>query len=191
VNAGRYAAKVRSMIIEIRNYLAASHLLNTEPSKWTAIVILDSQCNATDFVANHTTAHLLLRFDDITTPRYGKRMVDSRALQSALDFAADQEQLIVSCRAGQSRSAAVAHAICFQNNGATTANQILNPRRHYPNRHVIETVAPLLDDPTYLTTFDEWAREHANIKILDYFDEIKAEFDELEAQGARNLIVTP
>ena len=178
------------MIVQIRNYLAASHLLSTQPSSWAAIVIIDSQSKATDFVANHTTAHLLLRFDDITAPKSGKQMVDTRQLQLALDFAADQEQLIVSCRAGQSRSAAVAHAISFQNNGPDAANEILNPRRHNPNRHVIETVAPLLDDPTYLSTFEEWARAHAGVRLMDYIDEIEAEFDELEAQGARNLIVT-
>ena len=178
------------VIVEIRNYLAASHLFETQRGEWAAIVILDSQSSPTDFIESHTTAHLVLRFDDITTPKSGKTMVNSRSLQSALEFAADKEKLVVSCRAGQSRSAALAHAICFQNNGAAAANQLLNPQRHSPNRQVIETVATLMDDPTYLTTFEEWARQHAGVKLMDHIDEIEAEFDELEAKGARNLIAT-
>jgi len=179
------------VIVEIRNYLAASHLLETQSGEWAAIVILDSDSNATEFLQRHTVDHLLLQFDDITAPRHGRRMADVRSLQAALQFAEGRKKLVVSCRAGQSRSAAIAHAISFQYNGADAANQLLNPRRHSPNRHVVETMASLLDDPLYLSVFEDWTRQNAGIKLIDYLDEIEAEFDALEAVGARNLIVTP
>jgi len=177
--------------VEIRNYIAASHLLATQSGQWSAIVILDSQSTATDFIERHTVDHLLLRFDDITAPKQGRRMADVRSLQSALQFAAGREKLVVSCRAGQSRSAAVAHAISFQYNGADAASELLNPQRHSPNRHVVETMAPLLDDPLYLSAVEDWTRKNTGIKLTDYLDEIEAEFDALEAKGARNHIVTP
>ena len=176
------------MIVQILNYLAASHLLASEPAQWSAIVILDSRGTATDFVAQTSVEHLILRFDDITTPSSGKQMADPRSLRAALDFAVGKDKLIVSCRAGQSRSAALAHAICFQNNGADAANQLLIPARHQPNRFIIEAVAELIDDPTYLSTFDAWSNQYGDIKLMDHIDEIEAEFDALEALGARNLI---
>lgn len=90
-----------------------------------------------------------------------------------------------------SHAARPSHAISFQNNGADAANQLLNPQRHSPNRHVVKTMASLLDDPLYLSVFEDWTRQNAGIKLTDYLDEIEAEFDALEAVGAQNLIVTP
>jgi len=179
------------MIVEIRNYLAASYLLETEPQLWSAIVILDWQFTASDFVGQHTAEHLVLRFDDITTPRDGKHMVDEKSLQRAFDFASNKEQLIVSCRAGQSRSAALAFAICFQYNGPAAANQLLNPTRHKPNRRIIELASRFVDDPTFLSVFQRWEDQHARIRLMDYMDDIDAEFNLLKSQGARNLIVGP
>lgn len=116
-------------------------------------------------------------------------MVDTNAVQSALQFAINKDKLIVSCRAGQSRSAALAYAISFQNNGLAAANSLLNPTRHKPNHSVIELASRFIDDPNFLSAFQRWADQHASIKLMDHLDEIEAEFDVLESLGARNLIV--
>ncbi len=47
------------MKIVIRNYLAASFLLEQEPNAWDAIVILDSVLTHTDFVAEYARNHIV------------------------------------------------------------------------------------------------------------------------------------
>jgi hypothetical protein len=60
------------MEIAIGGYAAASLRLEREPKDWHALVLLDSDKRATDFVANHSCSHRYLRFDDIEDARPGK-----------------------------------------------------------------------------------------------------------------------
>ena len=100
------------MNIVIRNYLSGSFLLEQEPGVWDAIVILDSGMSNTGFVAQRARRHLYLQFDDVDSDAHGKRMPTSDDIRSALQFAQGSQNLIVCCRAGQSRSAATAFLIC-------------------------------------------------------------------------------
>lgn len=175
--------------IVIRNYLSGSYLLEQEPDTWDAIVILDSGLSHTDFVAQHARKHVFLHFDDVDSSIRGKRPPSTNDVKSALDFAADSRNLLVCCRAGQSRSAAIAFVICFQQLGAEAACQLLNPRRHVPNPLIVELAASLVDEPTLCQVFKSWQSDNQHIRLSDYFDDIEREFDALEMQGARNRIV--
>ena len=177
------------MEIAIRNYLSGSVLLENEPNVWDAIIILDTGISPTEFVAKHAKRHLYLRFDDITSNTPGKRTPTAEDLQSALDFAAESENLLVCCRAGQSRSAATAFIICHQRLGADAARGLLQPERHIPNSLLVDLAAQALNDSSILDTFNQWRTEHQHIKLSDHMDAIEREFDELESQGGRNRIV--
>jgi predicted protein tyrosine phosphatase len=177
------------MKIVIRNYLAGSFLLEQEPKVWDAIVILDSGLKPSDFVAQHAQKFIYLRFDDVTQSKVGKKTASSNDIRAALDFSKGAESLLVCCRAGQSRSAAVAFIIACQRFGSEKADQILNAKRHVPNSWIVELGANLLDDPHVLQAFAQWQRANANIKLSNYMDEIEREYDDLERQGARNRIV--
>jgi len=176
------------MELVIRNYLAGSFLLESESKVWDAIVILDSDCSPTDFVPQHACRHLILRFDDILIDAPNKRMATSRDIESALNFATGSERLMVCCRAGQSRSAAIAFLICHQQRGAAAAHQLLNPERHIPNSRIVALGTSFIDRPV-LQTFADWQAEHQHINLSDHYDDIEREFDALVARGARNLIV--
>ena len=177
------------MNIVIRNYLSGSFTLESEPNEWDAIVILDSGLAHSDFVAHHAARFLYLRFDDVISASQGKRLPTADDLQTALDFAVQSENLMVCCRAGQSRSAATAFLICHRLNGADAARDLLDPKRHIPNALVVEIGTRLTDDDSVGQTFQKWQIDHKHVNLSDYYDGIENEFDELEHKGARNRIV--
>ena len=177
------------MRIVIRNYLAASFLLEQEPLVWDAIVILDSGLKATDFVATNARRHLYLRFDDVGAATTSKRPPTISDIRKAMDFATNSENLLVSCRAGQSRSVAIAFLIAFQHMGSAAALNLLNPERHSPNSLIVKLGEQLVDAPMMLSTFNDWRERHQGIRPSDYVDDIEREFDELELLGAKNRII--
>jgi hypothetical protein len=177
------------MEIVIRNYLAGSLLLEEEPNAWDAIVIFDSDLSPSDFVAQYARRHIYLRFDDVIDATSGKRLPTSDDILAALEFSEQSEKLMVCCRAGQSRSAAVAFVIGCHGLGSETAGRILNAKRHRPNSLIVELGARLIDDPFVLQAFAKWQLANEHIKLSSYVDEIEREFDQLERKGARNRIV--
>jgi predicted protein tyrosine phosphatase len=174
--------------IRIAGYLAASVLLEREPKQWHALVLLDSGKEPTNFVQRHALSHLYLRFDDVEEPRANKQPPTSAQIAQALAFARGKDKLLVTCRAGQGRSAATAYLICCQERGVTEAVKLLDPTRHRPNRLVVALGDALMDLPDVMDHFDEWRRRHAHIQLSDYYDQMEKEFEALEAQGASNRI---
>ena len=175
--------------IVIRNYLAASFLLEQEPQIWDAIVILDSGLMATDFVATNARRHIYLRFDDVVAATTSKRPPTISDIRKAMGFATISENLLVSCRAGQSRSVAIAFLIAFQQMGSAAALSLLNPKRHSPNSLIVRLGEQLVDDPLMWSMFNGWRERHQGIRLSDYVDDIEREFDELELLGAKNRII--
>ena len=176
------------MEIRIESYLSGSHLLECEPEKWDAIVILDSDIPEPEFVAEMTQSHLFLNFDDIESPAWGKRIVSSQMVKSALRFAKKSQHLLVSCRAGQSRSSALAYTIAFENGGAELALKVLNPERHRPNEQVLEEAKQVCHDPGFIFNYRKWKDENARGSLSPYLLEIENEADLLIAAGAVNQI---
>jgi predicted protein tyrosine phosphatase len=174
--------------IRIGGYVAASYLLEQEPNQWHAIVMLDSGKTATDFVQTHTLSHLYLQFDDVEEHRENKRSPTKNLIEQALHFAAGKDKLLVSCRAGQARSVALAYVIACRELGATEAIKLLNPTRHRPNRLVVTLGDRVLETAAVLDQFDQWRQRNTHIRLSDYYDEIVAEIEALEAQGASNKI---
>ena len=179
------------MEILIRNYVAGSYLLESNPNSWDAIVILDSNTHASEFVDQHTRNSLILKFDDVTTSGNSKRPPTIDDVKSAIEFATNSDRLLVCCRAGQSRSAATAFSIAFQKLGSDVALELLNPKRHAPNPLIIDLASNIIDDPMFATIFHDWQSTNSDTKLTDYLDEIASEMDVMEANGARNRIVHP
>jgi predicted protein tyrosine phosphatase len=174
--------------IRIANYLAASFLLEREPAQWHALVVLDSGKQATDFVQTHARSFLYLRFDDVEEARTAKQAPTKTLIEQALTFARAKDKLLVSCRAGQGRSVALAYLIACRERGVPEALKLLDATRHRPNRLVVALGGALVEGPGVLEHFDEWRRGHSHIQLSDYYDDIEKEFEALEAQGARNRI---
>jgi predicted protein tyrosine phosphatase len=176
------------MEMRILGYVAASLLLEKEPKQWHALVLLDSGQKSTPFVEAHAPSHLYLHFDDIEQPQVGKQLPTALLIEQGLEFAKGKEKLLVTCRAGQGRSVAMAYLICCQERGVVEAVRLLDPTRHRPNRRVVEIGDALLGNPDILDRFTEWQDRHRHIKLSDYYDQLEKELDALEEQGARDLI---
>jgi predicted protein tyrosine phosphatase len=174
--------------IRIGSYLAASLLLEREPRQWDTLVVLDSGKKATDFLQTHARTSLCLRFDDIEQAHTGKQLPTRDEIEQALAFAKGKDRLLVSCRAGRGRSVALAYVICCREHGPVEALKLLDPTRHRPNCLVVRIGDTLLGDVGVMHWFEEWQRQHAQIHLSDYYDEMEKEFEELEAQGACNRI---
>lgn len=176
------------MQIRVASYLAASDLLQREPGRWDALVILDRDAELNPFVVKQTTRHCVLRFDDIERSTVGKQLVTRDVLAAALRFADESDRLLVTCRAGQSRSVATAYLIACQRLGTTDALGMLDPKRHVPNRHVVEVGASLLSADDAAEAFSSWQRQFSHVRLADYYDAIEGEIDALESAGIVNQI---
>jgi predicted protein tyrosine phosphatase len=181
----------RGVEIRFGNYLSASFLLEREPQQWHALVVLDSGMHPTDFVEAHARSFLYLRFDDVEEARPGKQAPTQALIKQALAFARAKDRLLVSCRAGQGRSVALAYLIFCREHGLPDALKLLDATRHRPNRLVVSIGDALLEGLGVLAPFDEWRRRHSHIRLSDYYDDMEKEFEALEAQGARNRICEP
>lgn len=179
------------MEVKIAGYAAASHLLEREPGRWHATVILGSGIESSGYAEARTRSCLCLRFDDVLGPQPGGIVPTQEAVRRGLDFARGKDKILVSCRAGQGRSAALAYPIAYQDRSPDEAISLLDATRHAPNRLVVKLGAAVLGDLAILDRFDEWRRDHRDIRLSDYYDEIETEFEELERQGARDLITMP
>jgi predicted protein tyrosine phosphatase len=177
------------MDIRICGYIPASFLLEHESGHWDTILVVDSTAAATDFVALHACRHLVLQFDDVECATVGRQAPTTEQIARGLDFACGSQRLLISCRAGQSRSAAMAYLAGCQVHGVEAAIRLINPKRHIPNRLIITLGAAILDMPDVLAAFEQWEETNRHIVLSDYYDEIERELDKLEAQGAVNRLV--
>lgn len=178
------------MEIRICSHLAASVLLQQQPGNWDVIVVLDSKAKPTAFVEQQSVRHLFLRFDDVVEGVDGRLLVTSDQIEAALEFARLSERLVVTCHAGQSRSAALAYIIACQKVGVDAAIHLISPKRHVPNRLVVHLGAAALELPECLARFIAWRDANANVSLATYYDEMESEVDELEAVGWKNEIVS-
>jgi predicted protein tyrosine phosphatase len=150
--------------------------------------VLDSRRSPTDFVQDHARSHLYLRFDDIEQAQAHREPPNAASIRQALEFAKGRDRLLITCRAGQGRSVALAYLIGCQHRGVTEALRLLDATRHRPNRLVVALGDTLLGDPGILDRFDEWRNRHAHIQLSDYYEQLEKDLDALEARGARDRI---
>lgn len=180
----------RSAIVEIRfaGYMAASWLLEQQPKKWHSLVLLDSGLRSTEFLQENSVSCCTIVMDDIEGPIQGKSMPSTTLVESALKFASGKPNLLVSCRAGQGRSAAMAYLISSLEHGVMEAISLLNPRRHRPNELIVALGDSLHKAAGILETFRRWRHENVHVRLSDFYEEMEREFDALESLGARNRI---
>ncbi|WP_425397790.1 hypothetical protein [Aeoliella sp.] len=176
------------MKITFGSYLQASQLLQADPRVWDAIAILDSDLALSPRISDFAQRHVVLRFDDITSAEQCKRLVEQADVLRAMEFVEESEACVVTCRAGQSRSAALAFALAYHLIGADAAAQLLNPRRHIPNLKVAEVASAALQNPAILQALVDWKHAHRDYRLADYYDEIEAEYDELERESVVNCV---
>ena len=101
---------------------------------------------------------LILLFDDKESASPDRNTPQKQHVRDALRFAEGLDELVVSCRMGTSRSAAIAFAVVAQRSGMVNAFQILNPIRHSPNALIISYVEELLELPYLIKAMESWKK---------------------------------
>jgi len=173
--------------IKILSYLACSDLLASHPKEWSVVVILDSDRTLSSFVEDKSIDFLKLKFDDIKRPRYGKMEPRIEDMTAALDFSRSRDQIIVCCRAGQSRSAALGFVLAYGKTG-DEAIGIWDPTKHKPNTKVLELAAEATGDARILELYDSWCKANKGTELSDYLDERICEIEQLESRGIEDWI---
>ncbi len=177
-----------NMEIRIGGYVPASLLLEREPGQWNALAVLDTGKVPTGFLRAQAASYSYLHFDDVERPFPGKTSPSELLIDQGLEFAKGKDQLLVSCRAGQSRSPAIAYLICCQEMGVEEAVKVLDPTRHRPNPWVIEIGSAVLGNAEIRHQFQDWCKRNSHVKLSDYYDDMEKEFDALSALGAKDRI---
>jgi predicted protein tyrosine phosphatase len=101
---------------------------------------------------------LCLKFDDIEFERTGYKIVEAKQIRQAIEWAKDKDKLIVACRAGISRSSAMAYLIAASKEGPQEAINILDMSVHQPNPLVIGIGSAILGQEIQ-DVFDEWIKK--------------------------------
>ena len=87
------------------------------------------------------------KFDDVWLTKHEKRgykLATRKQIEDILDWVEGKDELIVHCKVGKSRSAAVAYLIACKDNDPEVAITILDKNFHIPNEWVVELGAEIL-----------------------------------------------
>lgn len=100
---------------------------------------------------------LPITFDDIEYEAEHMTPPAKEHIKEILDWSKGKSDLLVHCRAGISRSSAVAYLIGCLDSSPKEAIKVLDPLLHWPNKLMVELGAEVLRNPdileTYLDTF--------------------------------------
>jgi predicted protein tyrosine phosphatase len=91
-------------------------------------------------------SHLALGFHDITMARNDAIEPQPKHIWEALNWASDKQDIYVACRAGVSRSSAIAYLIACTRMTPEQAVLILDPDRHIPNELLIKHGSRILGE---------------------------------------------
>lgn len=136
-------------------------LCDYDPNKYNVVSILEPNMEAPKEVRDHAKEYIPLNFHDIEYERDGYVHPTREHIEAALDWAKDKDDLVVACRAGISRSSAIAYLIqCTREHHPRLATEILTPLRHHPNSMIVKLGAEILKDKAVLDEYHKWMQSN-------------------------------
>lgn len=108
---------------------------------------------------------LCLIFDDSEFNHVGREIVSEHHIAEALEWAQDKPDIVVACRAGISRSSALAYIIECTRVEPEKALDVLDLNEHQPNRLVVQVGSDLLKDMDIIDQYDKWMGRMWNIYL--------------------------
>jgi len=135
---------------------SAIRFISNNP-KHPLIAIGESTNNEVKKLTSIAENCLCLIFDDIEFNHYiSKKIVSAHHIAKALEWAKDKPDIIVACRAGISRSSALAYLIECTRTEPEKALEILDLGEHQPNRLVVEVGSQFLKNANIASQYDKW-----------------------------------
>lgn len=146
-------------MITILSRSDAVKAISKDPNR-PIIAIGETNSDAVEAITSIAKNCLCLRFDDITTahPAYDKRRATKEQIEEAINWGKNKKDLIVACRAGISRSSAIAYLIECVITNPENAIKNLDYLKHQPNLHIINLGSRTLKNESIENTFDEWMK---------------------------------
>jgi predicted protein tyrosine phosphatase len=145
--------------IDILSYRDLTEKLTNEPNTHDVIycgMSWSDPNNVCDIVKSKAKSCLILYFDDIEWKKEGYQEPTERDVKEAISWAKNRDHIIVSCRAGVSRSSAIAYCIKCSETTPEEATNILTKGHHYPNSLIVKLGSDLLNKPSMVTTIKKW-----------------------------------
>lgn len=139
------AKRKKKMKILSRNRIR--QLVNENPNELDCIIIYEPNQNMEiNDILPLCKSYLELAFHDISSTREGYIEPKKEHVIKALEYAKNRKNLHVACRAGISRSSAIAYLIECQRTNPQEAIKILDSTKHMPNELLIHYGGQILGD---------------------------------------------
>jgi predicted protein tyrosine phosphatase len=134
----------------------AFKLLEANPGHWSVVFINNPGEPLPVWVKKLSKDVLHLQFDDILFPSKSLKMPDVDDVLDAMEWTKTKEDVLFTCHAGASRSAAMAYVCACQEFYPEDAIGILKPGIHTPNQKIVQFGVEALKDKRILEVFKEW-----------------------------------
>jgi len=142
-------------MIKIMSRKAAIRFIEKNPNH-PLIAIGESTGNSVRELTSIAKNCLCLIFDDVEFNHFSRTIVSEDHIETALEWAADKPNIVVACRAGISRSSALAYLIECTRVEPEKALDILDLNEHQPNRLVVKVGSDLLRNIDIADQYDKW-----------------------------------
>ncbi len=155
------------MNLKILSRKEMADFLTTEESKTYAVIVMTGADD--DYliksIKNNAKDLLIMEFDDVEldSPEVRERYDPPQKshVEQALAFSKGKGDIAVACRAGVSRSSAIAYTILTTKVGAEKALECLKMGHHRPNRLMVRYAEEILGE-TEMVKLTEPFREYLN-----------------------------
>jgi predicted protein tyrosine phosphatase len=134
----------------------AFKLLSANPGHWSVVFVNNPTEPLPNWIPKLSKDYLHLQFDDIVFENKRLKMPDIDDVLDALEWTKDRGDVLFTCHAGVSRSAALAYVCACQDYYPEDAIKLLKPGVHNPNQKIVQFGVEALKDKKLLEVFKEW-----------------------------------
>jgi predicted protein tyrosine phosphatase len=134
----------------------AFKLLEANPGHWSVVFINNPGEPLPVWAKKLSKDVLHLQFDDIIFPNKRLKMPDIDDVLDAMEWTKERDDVLFTCHAGASRSAAMAYVCACQEFYPEDAINLLKPGVHTPNQKIVQLGVEALKDKKIMEAFKVW-----------------------------------
>lgn len=138
---------------------AAAHAALLYDPYIPVVAIGETFGNEVEQITSIAKDFICVKFDDIEIARPGYTTVNESQIKKILKWAENKDDFIVACRAGISRSSAIAYLIVAEKTSPEEAIKILDMAWHQPNPLVVEVGAKVIGNQKIQEVYNQWKKE--------------------------------
>jgi predicted protein tyrosine phosphatase len=148
--------------ILIRGHEAALELVLKQPGHFDVVYITSPSLpfivTGSEAILDKGRSTIMVQFDDVDGPMEGFVPPRREHIAAVLDWSKDKSNFLISCRAGISRSSAMAVVILASRVPVPESLVVLDPAVHHPNPLVVQFGEEILGKAGLAEAVSEWKR---------------------------------